>query len=136
MTEEMEQQIDKYWNEKKHDKIVEIIMAVPKEERDLDMLGQLVVAYNNLERYEDAVALSLELKEESKESISWYYRIGYAMLHMGEYKKAEEYLSKGIELVNKQNAVNWLFDLKCLYDKCLARLYTGELWKEDRKSVV
>lgn len=76
MTPEMEQKIDEYWNEDKHDKIVQMIMKVPEKERDLDMLGQLVVAYNNLERYEDAVALSMELKEESKEIIAWYYRIG------------------------------------------------------------
>ena len=69
MTPEMEQKIHKYWDEDKHNKIVQMIMKVPEEERDIDMLGQLVVAYNNLERYEDAVALSMELKEESKEII-------------------------------------------------------------------
>ena len=103
MTPEMKQKIDKYWDEDKHDKIVQMIMAVPEEERDIDMLGQLVVAYNNLERYEDAVALSMDLKEESKEIISWYYRIGYAFVHMEEYETAAEYLDMGMELVNRQN---------------------------------
>lgn len=47
MTKEMEELIDKYWDEDQHNKIVELIMAVRETERDLDMMGQLVVAYNN-----------------------------------------------------------------------------------------
>lgn len=45
MTKEMEELIDRYWDEDKHGKIVEMILAVPEAERDIDMLGQLVVAY-------------------------------------------------------------------------------------------
>lgn len=122
MTPEIKQQIDKYWDEDEHDKIVQMIMAVPEEERDIDMLGQLVVAYNNLERYEDAVALSMELKEESKEIIAWYYRIGYALVAMDEYEKAAEYLCMGLELVEKQNNTNLLYELKDLYGECVPHL--------------
>ena len=147
MTPEMKQQIYKYWDEDKHDKIVQIIMAVPEEERDIEMLGQLVVAYNNLEQYEDAVALSMELKEESKEIIAWYYRIGYAMVHMGEYEKAAEYLDMGMELVNKQNNTKLLSSLKDLYHECLPHLDTVKvkswkeepleiLWSEERKEYI
>lgn len=138
MTPEMKQKIDKYWDEDKHDKIVQMIMAVPEEERDIDMLGQLVVAYNNLERYEDAVALSMELKEESKEIISWYYRIGYAMVHMGEYEKAADYLDMGMELVNRQNNTELLSYLQDLYNECLPHLDTikRKSWKEEPLEIV
>jgi len=138
MTPEMEQLIDKYWDEDEHEKIVEMIQAVPEEERDIDMLGQLVVAYNNLDRYEDAVALSMELKEESKEIASWYYRIGYAMVHMGEYENAAEYLEMGIELTNRQNDAEWLSYLKELYHQCLPHLDGRELkaWKEEPLEIV
>ena len=138
MTTEMEQLIDKYWDEDEHDKIVQLIMSVPEEERDIDMLGQLVVAYNNLGRYEDAVALSMELKEESKEIIGWYYRIGYAMVNMGEYQKAAEYLDMGMELVNKQNSTRLLPSMKSLYNKCLPYLETEEFksWKEEALEIV
>lgn len=122
MTPEMEQKIHKYWDEDKHNKIVQMIMKVPEEERDIDMLGQLVVAYNNLERYEDAVALSMELKEESKEIIAWYYRIGYALVELEEYEKAAEYLTMGMELVEKQNNTNLLYELKDLYGECVPHL--------------
>lgn len=138
MTQEMAQQIDTYYDEDRHEEIVQLILEVPEEERDIEMLGQLVVAYNNLERYEDAVVLSMELKEESKESIAWHYRIGYAMVHMGEYKKAAEYLDRGMELINKQNNTSELSYLKELYVECLPYLDTGDLksWKEEPLEIV
>ena len=133
MTPEMKQKIDKYWDEDEHDKIVQMIMEVPEEERDIDMLGQLVVAYNNLERYEDAIALSMELKEESREIPSWYYRIGYAMVYMGEYEKAAEYLDMGMELAKQQNYTDLLPYLKDLYKECRSHLDTekGKSWKKE-----
>lgn len=124
MTPEMKQQIDKYWDEDEHEKIVQMIMAVPQNKRDIDMLGQLVVAYNNLERYDDAVALSMELKEESKEIIAWYYQVGYAMVYMQEYEKAAAYLNMGMDLVNKQKDTRLLPHLKDLYIQCLPHLDT------------
>lgn len=44
MTPEMKQQIHTYWDEDKHDKIIQMIMEVPEEDRDIEMLGQLIVA--------------------------------------------------------------------------------------------
>ncbi len=102
MTKEMEALIDKYWDDDQHEKIVELILNVPEAERDLDILGQLVVAYNNLGRYDDAIALSMELEERSKELPAWYYRIGYALNGKKDYQSASSYLEDGIRLAYKQ----------------------------------
>lgn len=95
MTKKMKDLIDKYWDEDKHERIAELIMAVPEGERDVDMLGQLVVAYNNLGRYDDAIALSMELKGKSDEP-SWHYRIAYAYIGKKEWQKGMEHAKAGL----------------------------------------
>lgn len=122
MTKEMEKCIDQYWDEDRHDKIVEMIMAVPEEERDIDMLGQLVVAYNNLQRYDDAINLSMELKAESEEIPAWYYRIGYAYVKKHEYEKAADYLETGIGLANQKGKIDNAKNCQMLYEKCIPHL--------------
>lgn len=122
MTKEMEELIDKYWDEDQHNKIVELIMAVPETERDLDMMGQLVVAYNNLGHYDDAIKLSMELKEVSTELPAWYYRIGFALVYKCEYEKAADYLETGMALAKKQGDKNRMKNCQGLYNECLPHL--------------
>lgn len=128
MTKEMYELITKYWDEDQHDKIVKLIMDVPEQERDIDMLGQLVVAYNNLDRFDDAIELSEKIKTESTEIPSWYYRIGYAYEGKKEYEKAADYLENGMELAGRQG--NMELEKVCLdlYHRCLPYL------PESRKS--
>lgn len=118
MTKEMEALIDKYWDEDQHDKIVEMILAVPEKERDIDMLGQLVVAYNNLDRYKDAITLSKEIEAESAEIPAWYYRMGYAYIGEHDFLTAAEYLKKGIVLANKQGKLHNILNCRELYEEC------------------
>lgn len=126
MTGEMKALIDKYWDEDQHDKIVEMIFAVPEDERDIDMLGQLVVAYNNLGKYDDAIALSKELEEESVEIPAWYYRIGFAYVSKADYFTAAQYLEKGIALANKQGKIYNAKSCQGLYEKCEPYLYRAK----------
>lgn len=130
MTKEMKELIDKYWDEDKHDKIVEMIMAVPEAERDIDMLGQLVVAYNNLYRYDDAINLSMELKEESVENPSWYYRIGYAYVKKQNYQKAADYLETGMILANQKTNINCAKSCQKLYEQCMPHIQKSKKGKK------
>ncbi|MBR4085697.1 MAG: hypothetical protein IKK33_15590 [Lachnospiraceae bacterium] len=118
MTGEMQDLIDKYWEEDQHDKIVEMILAVPEEKRDIHMKGQLVVAYNNLGKYNDAIALSMELEEESVDIPAWYYRIGFAYVSKADYFTAAKYLEKGIALANKQGKIVNAKNCQELYEEC------------------
>lgn len=129
MTKEMEEMIDRYWNEDKHDKIVEMIMAVPEAERDIDMLGQLVVAYNNLSRYDDAIKLSMKLKAESIENASWYYRIAYAYMSKHNYEKAADYLEIGMGLAGKKENLKGARNCQKLYNQCLPHLHGSQKGK-------
>lgn len=101
MTKEMKEMIDKYWEEDQHDRIVEMIMAVPEAERDIDMLGHLVVAYNNLEWYDKAIELSMQFKAESVDNPWWYYRMAYAYIGKCDYEKAADHIEAGFEAAYK-----------------------------------
>lgn len=138
MNEEIRKQIDEYWNKKEHEKIVELIMSVPKPKRDIEMLGQLVVAYNNLKKYEEAVKLSLEMKEESGDIVSWYYRIGYAMIKMSDFEGAAIHLKNGMELAKRKKDKKMIPHIKSLYNRCVPYLYEKgiEEWKEEPLEIV
>lgn len=118
MTKEMREVIEKYWEEDQHDKIVEMIMAVPEAERDIEMLGQLVVAYNNLEWYDKAIELSMQLKAESVDNSSWYYRIAYAYIGKCDYEKAADHIEAGIEAAYKSGDFKRAKICQDLYKNC------------------
>ena len=118
----MEELIDTYWDANEHDKIVELIMTIPEAERDIDMLGQLVVAYNNLCQYDDAINLSLDLKAQSIEIPAWYYRIGYAYFRKRNYAQAADYFETGITLANKIGNISSAKNNQELYEECLPHL--------------
>ena len=122
MTKEMDELISKYWDEDQHDKIVQLIMDVPEQERDIDMLGQLVVAYNNLDRFDDAIELSEKIKADSTEIPVWYYRIAYAYKGKKAYEKAADYLEIGMELAERQSNAKALKIIQELYYDCLSYL--------------
>lgn len=130
MTKEMMDLIDKYWDEDKHDRIVELVMAVPEKERDIDMLGQLVVAYNNLGRYDDAIALSMKLRDESAGNAAWHYRIAYAYIGKEAYQRAIEHIQKGLALAKKTGDTSRERDLQNLYVRCLPHLSEGRAGME------
>lgn len=128
MTKEMKELIHKYWDEDKHNEIVKLIMDVPEQERDIEMLGELVVAYNNLDRFDDAIELSEKIKTESTEIPAWYYRIAYAYEGKKEYEKAADYLEIGMEVAGRQSNARILKVCQDLYNDCLPYL------PESRKS--
>ena len=66
-----------------HEKIIEIITAIPKEERDAELFSLLARAYNNTKRYDEALDNLMHIKEEYIEDALWNYRIGYAYYYKG-----------------------------------------------------
>ncbi|MBR4085229.1 MAG: hypothetical protein IKK33_13210 [Lachnospiraceae bacterium] len=146
MTTEIESLIDKYWDEDEHKKIVELILSIPEEKRDIELLGQLVVAYNNLDEFDLAISLSHEIEEESRQLPSWYYRIGYALIGKQDYLTAAKYLKEGIYLSYDQNDNDRCKNCYGLFHKCLPHLPISDrqifnheepieiLWSEDNQA--
>lgn len=61
-----------------HANIIEAILELSPAERDYDLTCILARAYNNLGKFDEAIELLESVKEEGKNDILWYYRIGFA----------------------------------------------------------
>lgn len=74
------------WSDKdEFGKIIEAIEAVPEEERDYELTGQLARALNNRGGegdYERAVELLEATREEGEQDPNWHFRLGYSYYYM------------------------------------------------------
>ena len=96
-----------YFNEVgAYDKIISMILEIPEEERDYELISHLARAYNNYgtfvtqrkEEYLEAITLLLSVKEEGKNDPLWYYRMGYGYMSLNINDKALKYFKKSYEL--------------------------------------
>lgn len=84
---------------------------------------------NNLDRYDDAIELSMELKAEIVENASWYYRIAYAYMSKQNYEKAADYLETGMGLAGKKENLKGVKNCQELYYRCLPHLHESRKGK-------
>ncbi len=94
------------WNEEEeYQKIVDVLLAVPEEERTPELVSELARAYNNLageengdeSMYRTAIELLKSVEEELKEDHCWNYRMAYAYCFLDEPWDALPYFEKALE---------------------------------------
>jgi len=120
------EQIDEWYDNGKHQKIIGAILEIPEEKRDYFLNGQLAVAYNNIgnynkANYDKAKRILLSTEEEGKTDYRWYYRLGYAYCYgpnrtnkIGEnFRIAKSYFEKANELCGGSDE-----DIIDLIDEC------------------
>ena len=101
--EELLQQINE-WNEHdEHQKIIDAIEALPREEWGYELTCLLARAYNNVSdlhdpRLEKAVSLLESVREEGKDDALWHYRLGYALYYLGRKNEALPCFRRAAEL--------------------------------------
>ncbi|ANF95083.1 SMI1/KNR4 family protein [Paenibacillus bovis] len=88
MNSEWIEQLNRWHNEEEYERIVKQIEQVPAVERNYELTGQLARAYNNLERYREALELLLSTASEGQDDYAWHFRLGYAYSHLAQYDKA------------------------------------------------
>lgn len=76
--------LEEYYNN------IKTILELPKEELDNELLGKLVVAYNNTYQHEKAIRVLELLQLRQKENSLWYYRYGYALYYLDRFEQAKE----------------------------------------------
>ena len=64
--------------DEKHQEIIDKIEAFSSEEMNLEIIGILARAYNNVDNYEKALELLKSIEEYEKDTNVWNYRIGYS----------------------------------------------------------
>lgn len=87
------------WNaDRQYERILEAILAVELGQRGAKLLGQQARALNNLGRFEEALQVLEQCKEQSAADPLWHFRAGYAWYHLGKEEKALEAFDRADEL--------------------------------------
>ena len=91
-------QLARWHEDDEFQKIVDAILALPEEERDYDLTGQLARALNNLEDYETAAEVLLTVEAEGQHDPLWHYRLGYAYYYSDRFGQAKERFEQVLRL--------------------------------------
>ena len=77
--------------DEKHQEIIDKIEAFSSEEMNLEIIGILARAYNNVDNYEKALELLKSIEEYGKNTNVWNYRIGYSYYYLDNYLEAKKH---------------------------------------------
>ena len=110
------EEINQLHENDEHEKIIEIITAIPSEERDTELFSLLARAYNNTVRYDEALDTLMYIREECIDDALWNYRVGYAYYYKSDKENAEMYFKKAYDL-NNEDTDAYSFYMLCSEDK-------------------
>ena len=89
------ERLDELW---KYQEIIDLIEALPTEQLDTELIGELGKAYNNIENYEKGLKTLKSIENEEGDNALWNWRVGYSYFFLKDYIKAEKYFLKAYEL--------------------------------------
>ena len=116
MTDEMKKQIKDLAFKGHYRKIADLILSVPEEDRDTDLVLQLANAYNESKQYPKAIKTLTSIQKECEDQALWNYQMGYAHYCKEKFDLAEAALSKAASIVKDDD-----YDLKRNIDTYLER---------------
>ena len=79
MTDEMKKQIKDLAFKGYYRKIIDLILAVPEGDRDLEMNLQLAAAYNESKQYPKAIKTLESIKKDGEGQALWHYQMGVSL---------------------------------------------------------
>ncbi len=96
----------------KDQEIIDMIEALPAEQLNNEIIGQLVRAYIKVQNYEKAIEVLKSIEKDEKNTMLWNYRMGCSYFYLKDYKKAEEYFLKAYNLEPEdENIKDFLMDI-------------------------
>lgn len=95
--------INKWHENGEYDKIIDTILAIPKEDYDFEVIGELARAYNNVDLYDTAIEWLMSVSEKGTNDSLWNFRLGYSYFYKKDYKKALELFEKSYKLGDFQS---------------------------------
>jgi len=96
----------------KDQEIIDMIEALPVEQLNNEIIGQLARAYINVQNYEKAIEVLKSIEKDEKNTMLWNYRMGCSYFYLKDYKKAEEYFLKAYNLEPEdENIKDFLMDI-------------------------
>lgn len=86
--EELLAQLHDWHDNDEYARIIERIQQIPVHERSYGLISQLARAYNNDERYREAIQQLLSIADDGKQDPLWHFRLGFAYHHLALYDQA------------------------------------------------
>lgn len=115
MDKRIQKKIDKYYDEDKLEKVIELINGLPDKKRDYDTTYMLAVTYNNLKQYNKALEVINSVADEGQDDSGWYYCVGYSYYYQNEMVKAADAFAKALELIKQEEEPNGEFVKNYIY---------------------
>jgi len=103
LKQEILEKIERLHDLEKYQEIIDLIEALPAEQLNTDLIGQLARAYNNVENYEKGLELLKTIEFEEGDSFLWNWRAGYSYFFLEDYTNAEKCFLKAYELDPNDN---------------------------------
>ena len=97
MKQEILEKIERLHDLEKYQEIIDLIEALPAEQLNTELIGELGRAYNNIEEYEKGLEILKSIENEVGDTALWNWRIGYSYFFLEDYTKAEKYFLKVYE---------------------------------------
>lgn len=98
MANDLIEQLNDWHRKSNYGKIVDAIERIPPDERDYTLTSHLARAYNNLDRYEEALTLLRSVAEEGFADALWHFRTGYSCYYLNRYEEAIAAFEQAIRL--------------------------------------
>lgn len=98
-----------WYNKDEHHKIIDTILGIPEENRSYKLYKELACAYNNAERYDEALNILELIKEEGQSDHLWHYVLGYAYFHTEQISDALAAFNRALALYpNRTDYKEWI----------------------------
>ena len=104
MKQEILEKIERLHDLEKYQEIIDLIEALPAEQLNTDLIGQLARAYNNVENYEKGLEILKTIEFEEGHSFLWNWRAGYSYFFLEDYTNTEKCFLKAYKLDSSDDA--------------------------------
>ena len=96
------ERLDELW---KYQEIIDLIEALPTEQLDTELIGELGRAYNNVGNYQKGLEILKSIENEEGNTALWNWRVGYSYFFLEDFISAKKCLLKAYELNPHDNTI-------------------------------
>ncbi|ALQ34991.1 hypothetical protein RN92_03375 [Fusobacterium hwasookii ChDC F206] len=105
MKEKLLEKIERLNELLKYQEIIDLIEALPTEQLDTELIGELGRAYNNVENYQKGLEILKSIENEEGNTALWNWRVGYSYFFLKDFISAKKCLLKAYELNPHDNTI-------------------------------
>ena len=105
MKKEILEKIERLNELLKYQEIIDLIEALPTEQLDTELIGELGRAYNNVGNYQKGLEILKSIENEEGNTALWNWRVGYSYFFLKDFISAKKCLLKAYELNPHDNTI-------------------------------